>query len=53
MEYMNYYMQLLDIDCKGTTFFLDIQTYVYKKRLACLKKDLYLSLGNCKSVKVS
>jgi hypothetical protein len=53
MEYMNYYMQLLDIDCKGTTFFLDIQTYVYKKGWHVYKKDLYLSLGNCKSVKVS
>ena len=36
MEYMNYYMQLLDIDCKGTTFFLDIQTYALQKRLACI-----------------
>jgi hypothetical protein len=38
MEYMNYYMQLLDIDCKGTTFFLDIQTYVYKKGWHVYKK---------------
>ena len=53
MEYMNYYMQLLDIDCKGTTFFLDNQTYVYKNSWYVCKNSLYLPLGNCKSVKVS
>ena len=44
-------MRSSNIDCKGTTFFLDNQTYVYKKDWLIYKKDIYCHLETTKVLK--